>query len=87
MDRNYVVEIVYLFLFGIFYFMSFVIFTGIYQKAFASAVPIIDQKNSSIPIETEPGRKIEHLNTLTVFSPIPMFYSATLPEHDFPHYY
>jgi len=62
-------------------------FAAMYQRVFASAVPIIDQHNSSIPMETETGRKIEHLNTLTVFSPVQMFYSATLPEHEFPHYY
>ena len=87
MSRSYALEIVYLFIFINFYFMSFVMFAAMYQRVFASAIPIIEPMNSTIPLQSEPGRKIEHLNTLTVFSPVQMFYSATLPEHDFPHYY
>jgi len=64
-----------------------VMFAAMYQRVFASAVPIIEPMNSSIPLQSETGRKVEHLNTLTVFSPVQMFYSATLPEHTFPHYY
>jgi len=62
-------------------------FAAMYQRGFASAIPIIEPMNSSIPLQSETGRKVEHLNTMTVFSPVQMFYSATLPEHDFPHYY
>lgn len=87
MYRSYALEIVYLFIFINFYFMSFVMFAAMYQRVFASAVPIIEPMNSTIPLQSETGRKIEHLNTMRVFSPVQMFYSTTLSEHDFPHYY
>lgn len=87
MSRSYALEIVYLFIFINFYFISFVMFAAMYQRVFASAVPIIEPMNSTVILQSESGRKIDHINTLTVLSPVHVFYSSTLPEHDFPHYY
>lgn len=87
MSRSYALEIVSLFLFLNLYFISFVMFASVYQRIFANAVPIIEPMNSTVSLQSESGRKIDHINTLTVLSPVQVFYSSTLPEHDFPHYY
>lgn len=87
MPQNYIEDIIYM-VFGLtFYFVSYVVFIGMYQKAVVTAIPIIgSETNMTHPIETEWGRKIDHVNTMEVFAPLEMYYSSTIPEYNYPHY-